>query len=79
VGGARREFIFSGRLDNLCSCFASLRALRAASSDQSLAEETGVRMMIHYDHEEVGSDSAQGAGSSMTEAEQSRLTLSNLR
>jgi len=74
IGGARREFIFSGRLDNLASCFASLRAMVATSSDASLAEETGVRMMVHFDHEEVGSDSAQGAGSSMTEDAMRRIT-----
>ena len=59
IGGAKREFIFSGRLDNLTSCYASLRALVKASSDASLAEETGVRMMVHYDHEEGGSDSVR--------------------
>jgi aspartyl aminopeptidase len=74
IGGARREFIFSGRLDNLTSCYASLRAIVTASSDESLAAETGVRMMVHYDHEEVGSDSAQGAGSSMTEDAMRRIS-----
>ena len=69
IGGAKNEYIFSGRLDNLASCYASLAALIDATDDETstLADETGIRMLVHYDHEEVGSDSAQGAGSSMTE------------
>ncbi|CAM6082198.1 unnamed protein product [Calypogeia fissa] len=64
IGGALNEFIFSARLDNLCSSFCSLKALiDASSSESALDEETGVRMIALFDHEEVGSSSAQGAGS----------------
>lgn len=64
VGGALSEFIFSGRLDNLASCYTSLRAfIDASASEAALADETCVRMVAHFDHEEVGSASAHGAGS----------------
>jgi aspartyl aminopeptidase len=74
IGGARNEFVFSGRLDNLQSCHASLCALINASTEMSLENETLTRMMVHYDHEEVGSDSAQGAGSAMTTDALRRIT-----
>ncbi|XVF54655.1 hypothetical protein PTKIN_Ptkin05aG0198700 [Pterospermum kingtungense] len=64
VAGATKEFIFSGRLDNLCMSFCSLKALiDATSSVSDLENESGVRMVALFDHEEVGSKSAQGAGS----------------
>ncbi len=56
VGGGNGEFVFSARLDNLASCHAALSALleaRAASST--------TRVVVLYDHEEVGSRSASGA------------------
>lgn len=77
VAGAAKEFIFSGRLDNLCMSFCSLKALiDATSSDSSLEEETGVRMVALFDHEECGSNSAQGAGSPVMLDALSRITNS---
>ena len=56
--GLRGEFLHAPRLDNLASCHAGLTALLAM---QAPAEATcGI---ILYDHEEVGSTSAQGAAS----------------
>lgn len=64
VAGARREFLFSGRLDNLLSSYCALRALIDTTSDtDSLENETSIRLVALFDNEEVGSSSAQGAGS----------------
>lgn len=77
VAGATKEFIFSGRLDNLCMSFCSLKALIDATySERSLEDETGVRMVSLFDHEEVGSSSAQGAGSPAMLNALSRITSS---
>ncbi len=59
LGGIKNEFVFCGRLDNLCMSYCSLQALLDSTSEEDLAEETGVRAMALFDHEEVGSDSAQ--------------------
>lgn len=77
IAGAQKEFIFSGRLDNLCMSFCSLKGLLdATSSESSLEDEAGVRMVALFDHEEVGSDSAQGAGSPAMLTGLSRITNS---
>lgn len=76
IGGALKEFIFSGRLDNLCMSFCSLKALIDATSEDSLEHENGVRMVALFDHEEVGSNSAQGAGSPVMFDALTRITLS---
>ncbi|HVN38453.1 MAG TPA: M18 family aminopeptidase [Myxococcota bacterium] len=62
VCGVRGEFLTASRLDNLASCHASLCALLDAS-ESGPGEST--RMIILYDHEEVGSRSAQGAGGTL--------------
>lgn len=62
LGGLKNEFVFSGRLDNLTSCFTSLHALSLAA-DTKIDEEEGIRLMASFDHEEIGSSSAQGADS----------------
>nr|ATG71275.1 Zn-dependent exopeptidases superfamily protein [Hesperocyparis bakeri] len=77
VAGVEKEFIFSGRLDNLCMSFCSLKALLdGTASEESLQDETGVRMVALFDHEEVGSNSAQGAGSPVMLDAFSRITSS---
>jgi aspartyl aminopeptidase len=60
VAGVRGEFIHAARLDNLASCHAGLAALIGAGS-APLPQHT--RVVVLYDHEEVGSRSAQGAAS----------------
>ncbi|KAL3232328.1 Uncharacterized protein RNJ44_04244 [Nakaseomyces bracarensis] len=62
LGGLHDEFVFSGRLDNLTSCFTSMHGLTQAA-DTGIKNETGVRMLACFDHEEIGSSSAQGADS----------------
>jgi len=58
LSGLNREFIHSSRLDNLASCHAALSALLAAGSGLE-----ATRLVVLYDHEEVGSQSASGARS----------------
>jgi len=62
VTGARGEFVASARLDNLASCHAAVTALAETARD-SLGAAT--RLIVLYDHEEVGSRSAQGAGGTL--------------
>lgn len=67
VGGASNELVFSGRLDNLCSSYQCIRSIVAASQDAQPGSlyHNNVQIAMVFDHEEVGSNSAQGAGSSM--------------
>ena len=59
--GLEEEFVFVGRLDNLGMSYLSLQALiDSTSRPEALAEETAVRAVALFDHEEVGSASAQG-------------------
>lgn len=56
--GAREEFIASRQLDNLASCHAALAALGAVEAPRASC------VAALFDHEEVGSESAAGAGGS---------------
>ena len=63
VSGARGEFIHAPRLDNLASCHAAVTALVDVDGDRKQAPFT--RAVVLYDHEEVGSRSAQGAAGTL--------------
>merc|ERR1719187_2920805 len=61
VWGVNREMLSCPRLDNQVHCYTGLSALLDHSKD--ISQDTGVSMLVCFDHEEIGSDSAQGAGS----------------
>lgn len=68
VGGA---LVSSGRLDDLCSCWAGLDALaRAAPS----GDDPGA-VLVLFDHEEVGSASTRGAAGPLLGGLLERITL----
>ena len=56
--GADQEFVADGQLDNLASCHAAIAALMASQ------QPTATCVAALFDHEEVGSESAAGAGGS---------------
>lgn len=68
--GANREFIADSQLDNLASCHAGLSALLAAHDPAATC------VLALFDHEEVGSTSASGAGGSFIGDVIDRICLS---
>lgn len=68
--GDERAFIANSQLDNLASCHAALSALLACENPASTA------MCAFFDHEEVGSESAAGAGGSFISDVIARLAAS---
>ena len=68
--GAQREFLNAGRLDNLACCHAAIDALVRGKSDKAAA----TRGVVLFDHEEVGSRSAQGAAGSFLGTLLERIT-----
>jgi aspartyl aminopeptidase len=69
TGGLHEDFLFSSRLDNLASCHACLQALLACK-----VAARATRVVVLYDHEEVGSQSASGARSRLLETLLARLS-----
>jgi len=65
--GANREFVADSQLDNLASCHAALAALLATTSPVATC------LCAFFDHEEVGSESAAGAGGSFVSDVLARL------
>ncbi|XP_070535795.1 aspartyl aminopeptidase-like isoform X2 [Ptychodera flava] len=79
IGGALNEFLLSPRLDNLVNVYCALEGLIEACKNDSFDEDPNIRMVNFYDNEEVGSQTAQGAESSLTEFIMRRLCVSENR
>ncbi len=68
IAGLDDDFLVSGRIDNLLSCFVAADALIAAG-----ASGPNVPMICLFDHEEVGSVSASGAAGPLLESTVARI------
>ena len=76
IGGINNELIFSPRLDNLGMTYASVEGLiESVSSPSALEDESSIRLITCFDHEEIGSTSAHGAASNLLPAVLRRLSV----
>ncbi|KAI1312142.1 aspartyl aminopeptidase-like protein [Xylaria venustula] len=75
LGGLNEELIYSARLDNLEMTYCSVMGLIESVSTSSLDQETSIRLITCFDHEEIGSTSAQGANSDLLPAVVRRLSI----
>lgn len=76
IGGINNELIYSARLDNLEMTYCAFEGLiESVSSPDALNNETSIRLFAGFDHEEIGSTSAQGAHSNLLPAVLRRLSV----
>lgn len=76
LGGLNNELIFSARLDNLEMSYCSTEGLiTSLSSPSALDDERCIRLISLFDHEEIGSKTAQGADSNLLPAILRRLSV----
>jgi aspartyl aminopeptidase len=76
LGGINNELIFSARLDNLGMTYCAIEGLiESVSSPSALDDETSIRLISCFDHEEIGSTTAQGAASNLLPAILRRLSV----
>lgn len=76
LGGLTDEFIFSARLDNLNQTYcATMGIIDSLQNKNALDDESAIRLIACFDHEEIGSTSAQGADSSMLPGIVRRLSV----
>ncbi|KAA8907523.1 peptidase M18 [Sphaerosporella brunnea] len=76
LGGLNDEFIYSARLDNLMMSYCATEGIiESLSSETALDDEPGIRLISLFDHEEIGSQTAQGADSNLLPAVIRRLSV----
>jgi len=63
--GAYSEFLTSSRLDNLFGCFTTVESLLTHCRSGSSKDDGDISVVALFDHEEVGSSSTVGAGSTL--------------
>ncbi|KAK9377227.1 peptidase M18 [Lipomyces chichibuensis] len=74
-GGISDEFIFSQRLDNQMMSYCAIRGLiDSLEAGNVLEGDSAIRLISCFDHEEIGSESAQGARSSFLPSIVKRLS-----
>ena len=79
VGGLNEELVFSARLDNLGMTYCSTMGLiNSVSSPSALEDEESIRLISLFDHEEIGSNTAQGADSNFLPTIVRRLSAMSL-
>jgi aspartyl aminopeptidase len=77
VVGRDRDLVASARIDNLVSAFCGLRALLEVTGPLATGGGQPARtpVLVLYDHEEIGSQSANGAAGSFLSAVLERITF----
>lgn len=76
IGGLNNELIFSPRLDNLMMTYCSVEGIiKSLSPSSALENDSTIRLIACFDHEEIGSQTAQGADSNLLPAVIRRLSV----
>jgi aspartyl aminopeptidase len=76
IGGLNDEFVFGARLDNLGMTYCAVEGLiQSLAAPTTLGTDCTIRLIACFDHEEIGSTSAQGAESNMLPAVIRRLSV----
>ena len=74
VGGIKNEFLNASRLDNLATVFVALEAILDYSKSEDVVDDDKISLIACFDHEEIGSNSAVGAGSPVMKEAVERIT-----
>lgn len=77
LGGVEKEFLNSGRLDNLATCFVAVESL--LEHVKTFDDDEDISMIALFDHEEVGSESLPGAGSPILSEALKRISTALLQ
>jgi aspartyl aminopeptidase len=76
IGGINNELIFSARLDNLEMTYCGVMGLiESLKSPSALEDESTIRLVACFDHEEVGSLTVAGAHSNLLPSVIRRLSV----